>query len=94
VTGLLREQLGFGGVVISDDLGAARQVASWSPGERATQFIAAGGDLVLTVDGPFVAQMVSAVVDRAESDPGFRATVNASALRVLQLKNDRGLLGR
>ncbi len=94
VTGLLRDRLGYGGVVISDDLGAAQQVAAWSPGERATQFIGAGGDLVLTVGGPVVDPMVSAVVDKARSDPAFRAKVNAAALRVLELKHAQGLLTR
>src|SRR5690606_20849394 len=50
VTDVLRGDLGFEGVVISDDLGEAQQVQRWSAGSRAVQLVAAGGDVVLTVD--------------------------------------------
>ena len=32
IRGMIRGDLGFTGVVISDDLGNAKQVAAWSPG--------------------------------------------------------------
>ncbi|MEO6502092.1 MAG: glycoside hydrolase family 3 N-terminal domain-containing protein [Jatrophihabitantaceae bacterium] len=90
---MLRGQLGFRGVVISDDLGAARQVAAWSPGERAVNFLRAGGDMVLTVDPGLIPAMVGAVSARVASDPAFRAEVNAAALLVLKVKQARGLIG-
>lgn len=92
VTRLLRAGLGFSGVVISDDLGAARQVQAWPPGERAVRFIAAGGDVVLTVDPRTVAPMYDAVLARARTDPAFRAKTRAAALRVLTAKARFGLL--
>ena len=58
---LLRRQLGFRGVVISDDLGNAGQVAAWSPGARAVRFLGAGGDLVLTVNPATLPAMYRAV---------------------------------
>ncbi|HEV7204009.1 MAG TPA: glycoside hydrolase family 3 N-terminal domain-containing protein [Jatrophihabitans sp.] len=93
VTGLLRHQLGFGGLVISDDLGNAAQVRGLSVGRRAVQFVAAGGDVVLTVDATQAATMTGALVARAQSDPTFRQQVDAAALLVLQAKQARGLLG-
>ena len=92
VTGLLRRQLGFHGVVISDDLGAAVQVAGYPVGARAVDFIAAGGDLVLTVVPDQAAAMSSALLARAASDPAFAAQVDAAALTVLIAKDQRGLL--
>lgn len=92
VTDLLRNRLGFRGVVISDDVGAAAQVSAYSPGERAVRFVAAGGDVVLTVVAGQAAQLSAALVARATSDLGFRALVDAAALRVLQAKQARGLL--
>lgn len=92
IGGMLRHDLGFGGVVISDDLAAARQVARWSPGSRAVQFLAAGGDMVLVVDPTPVAAMQQAVLARASSDKAFRATVDAAALRVLRAKAAAHLL--
>jgi beta-N-acetylhexosaminidase len=89
---VLRGDLGFDGVVMSDDLANAQQVARWSPGVRAVRFVAAGGDLVLAVDPRTLPAMYAAVLHRAQQDPGFRTLVKASALRVLRLKQARGLL--
>lgn len=93
VTGLLRKQLGFTGVVVTDDVGAADQVASYSVGERAVKTVEAGGDLVLTVVADQARPMTDALADKAKSDPAFRRLVDAAALRVLQAKQARGLLG-
>jgi beta-N-acetylhexosaminidase len=92
VTGMLRGDLHFRGVVISDDVGSAAQVAAFAPGARAVDFIAAGGDMVLTVDSSLIGQMAAAVLARARSDAGFHALVDAAALRVLTAKKARGLL--
>ncbi len=92
VGGLLRGTLGFDGVVITDDLSGAEQVAAWSPGDRAIDAIAAGCDLVLFSKEPDAAPAaVEAVVARASSDPDFAARVDESARRVLALKASLGL---
>jgi beta-N-acetylhexosaminidase len=92
VDGLLRRRLGFDGVVVSDDLGNARQVARYSYGARALRFLRAGGDLVLTVDASTLPAMQRAVLARARTSPAFRDRVEQAALRVLQVKQRRGLL--
>jgi beta-glucosidase-like glycosyl hydrolase len=92
--GMLRGDLGFDGVVVSDDLGNAVQVAAYTPGERATRFVAAGGDLVLTVSTARLPAMYDALLTRARADAGFRARVAQSAGRVLLAKQRLGLLGR
>ena len=51
INGMVRGDLGFDGVVIADDLGAAAEVASVPAGRRAVRFVAAGGDIVITA-GP------------------------------------------
>jgi beta-N-acetylhexosaminidase len=89
---MLRGDLGFRGVVISDDLARARQVAGYSPAGRALRFIGAGGDVVLTVDSAPLPAMYGAVLDRARSSDQFKAKVRAAALRVLRAKQHRGLL--
>jgi beta-N-acetylhexosaminidase len=91
---LLRRQLGFRGVVISDDLGNAGQIAAWSPGARAVRFLGAGGDLVLTVNPATLPAMYRAVQTRAAHSPRFRARVHHAVLRVLELKEQRSLLPR
>jgi len=92
VTGMLRGDLGFQGVVISDDLGRAQQVARWSAGSRATQFIAAGGDVVLTVDPALAPAMAEAIAAKANSSASFRRQVDSAALRVLRAKAATSLL--
>jgi len=92
ITGMLRGNLGFQKVVISDDLGNAKQVAQWPVGSRATQFIAAGGDLVLTVNPALAPAMARAVVAKANSSASFRKQVDSAALRVLRAKASRRLL--
>jgi beta-N-acetylhexosaminidase len=89
---LLRDQMGFGGVVTSDDLGAAQAVASIAPERRALDFLSAGGDLVVSKTLDATVRMVTAVRARAASDAAFRALVDASALRVLRAKQAYGLL--
>jgi beta-N-acetylhexosaminidase len=89
---VLRGDLGFGGVVISDDLGAAAAVASVSPGDRATRFLDAGGDIVLTVRPSDAKPMTGAVLARMRADSAFRARVYTSVRRVLRAKQAGGLL--
>jgi beta-N-acetylhexosaminidase len=93
VNTLLRRELGFHGVVISDDLGNARQVSGWRPGTRALKFLGAGGDLVLTVNPGTLPAMYRAVRARADESTRFRARIHRAVLRVLELKEERGLLG-
>ncbi len=92
ITGLLRTQLGYQGVTITDDVGAAKAVAAIPVAERATRFIAAGGDIVLTAVPAQVPVMAAAVIDRAKAEPAFAAKVEAAATRVLTLKAAYGLL--
>ncbi len=89
---LLREQLGFDGVVISDDIGAAQAVQDVPIDERAVRFLEAGGTLMLTMDANAVGEMIDAVLARAESDPGFSATVDAAVRTALTAKAEAGLL--
>jgi beta-N-acetylhexosaminidase len=92
VDGLLRGDLGFDGVVMTDDLSAAAQVQGWSPAERAVDAVDAGVDLVLASADPSVApEMADALVAEAREDPAFATKVDASARRVLAAK--AGLAG-
>ena len=87
VTDMLRTQMGFSGVVITDDVSAAVQVQDMSAGDRAVRAIRAGCDLVLASADPTVAaDMVKALISTARSDPAFAARVDESATRVLNLK--------
>lgn len=92
VTDLLKGTLGFTGMVLSDDLGNAVAVSGRPPGQRAVDFVAAGGDLVLTVDAADAGPMTAALIARAGRDPAFASRTRDAALRVLRSKQDAGLL--
>ena len=92
LTGLLRTQLGFPGVIITDDVGTAQAVRAVPAGERAVRFLAAGGTLVLTVDATLVPGMIDAVLARSASDPAFATQVDAALHTALLAKAGAGLL--
>ncbi len=89
---LLRDGLGFNGVIVSDDLGQAKAVQAIPAGNRALGFLAAGGDLVTSQSLGPAEQMAAAVLAKASGDAAFRATVDAAAARVLTAKQAAGLL--
>jgi beta-N-acetylhexosaminidase len=88
---LLRDQLGFTGVVVSDDLGATAAVANIAPADRAIDFLIAGGDMIISKTVAPAIAMASAIAARASTDATFRARVDDAALRVMRLKVARGL---
>ena len=83
---LLRERLGWQGVVITDDVGAAKAVSAVPVGERATRFVDAGGDIVLSAPPSTIPTMHDALTDEMADDPAFAAKVEAAATRVVDLK--------
>jgi beta-N-acetylhexosaminidase len=92
INGILRTNLGFNSVVVTDDVGAAAAVADKPPAQRAIDFLRAGGDMVLTVKASDIGPMSTAVSQAMSGDAGFAAQVNASINRVLRLKGTYGLL--
>ena len=88
---LLRGRLGFDGVIMTDDVGAAAALSDTPVGARATTFLAAGGDLVLTVRPQDLAPMVDAITAAAR-EPAFAARAQDAVRRVLALKQRQGIL--
>ena len=89
---LLRNGLGFNGVIVSDDLGQAAAVQAIPAGTRAIDFLTAGGDLITSQSLAPAEQMAAAVLAKASGNAAFRATVDAAAQRVLAAKQAAGLL--
>jgi beta-N-acetylhexosaminidase len=87
---MLRKDLGFSGIVISDDLAAAA-MRTLPPDERALRFIRAGGDLLIIGDPSLATTMADAIKDEASDDPAFAKRVSESAARVVAMKERRGL---
>ncbi|MEG3613906.1 glycoside hydrolase family 3 N-terminal domain-containing protein [Isoptericola haloaureus] len=89
VVAILRDDLGFDGVIITDDVSAAAAVDDRQPADRAVSAVEAGVDLVLaSADPSVVPEMADALVARAQDDPEFAAQVDAAVERVLAVKAD------
>lgn len=89
---LLRDGLGFNGVIVSDDMGEAAAVQAIPVASRAVGFLSAGGDLITSQSLAPAEQMAAAVLAKASGSAAFRATVDAAAQRVLAAKQAAGLL--
>jgi beta-N-acetylhexosaminidase len=92
ITGLLRRDLGFTGLVMSDDVGAAAAVRAVPVGDRAVRFVRAGGDLVLTIRSQDAAPMSAALLAAARTSPAFANRVTDAATHVMRTKDHAGLL--
>ncbi|HEY6786324.1 MAG TPA: glycoside hydrolase family 3 N-terminal domain-containing protein [Trebonia sp.] len=89
---MLRQRMGFKGVIVSDDIGEAAQVQTIPAGRRATDFLNAGGDLITSQVLPPAETMAADVLADANSSPTFRAVVAAAVMKVLAAKQALGLL--
>ena len=89
---LLRGRLGFEGLVVTDDIGAAKAVAGVPVPERATRLLEAGGDVVLTADPSLTGELVDAIQEWASRGEEQARRVRESAGRMLALKERLGLL--
>ena len=87
VTGLLRHQLGYDGVVFSDDMEMKAVSASYEPGEAAALALGAGIDMMLFChDMGKAVQALESLCAEAERDPALRARIEASQRRIDALK--------
>src|SRR6266853_2387179 len=92
MTQMLRNSPGFGGVIISDDLGATAAVAGIPPATRAIDFLAAGGDMIISKTSAPADAMVQAIRARVAVDASFAQRVDDAALRILRAKQAFNLL--
>jgi beta-N-acetylhexosaminidase len=87
VTGSLRHQLGYDGVVFSDDMEMQALADNYRAEEATVQAVRAGVDVLL-----FCHELAKAIqafeflCDEAERDPLVRARVEDSVRRIIELK--------
>jgi beta-N-acetylhexosaminidase len=87
VTGLLREKLGYEGVIVSDDLDMRAITDRMSPGEAAVDAVRAGCDVLLLCHHPDRQQTArEALIKEAERDSELRRQIGESAARVRAMK--------
>jgi beta-N-acetylhexosaminidase len=88
VTGLLRQKLGFGGVIVTDSLEAEAVLARSGVAAAAERSIRAGADLILMTGSASWNDVFPHVLAVARRDEAFRQRIRESAARVLVLKRD------
>jgi len=91
ITDLLRGDLGWQGVVISDAIDSAA-VKDVPVEQRVIRFVEAGGDIVLFTTPGDGATAIDALVAQMGQSPEFSQLVDASLLRVLRAKYEAGLV--
>ena len=88
ITGLLREELGWDSVVVTDslDMGA---LAGYEIGEVCVKYLEAGGDIMLGI--PDLAAALTALETAVTEGRLTEQRIDESALRVLMLKLSHGI---
>jgi beta-N-acetylhexosaminidase len=93
VTGLLRERLGFDGVVVTDSIEAQAVLDRSGVATAADRSLRAGADLILMTGSASWNEVFPRLLTRARRSARFRERVRQSAARVLALKAELGLQG-
>ena len=88
---LLRQRLGFRGVIVTDSIEAKAVTERSGPAVAGVRSVRAGADLVLTTGPGSHLRVLRALLAEARRSPAFRRRVEESAARVLALKHELGL---
>ena len=92
VTGLLRDELGFAGAVLTDDLTMGAVTQSYGLGEAAVLAVEAGCDILLVCHGPdSVPAVRTALLEAAASGRITAERLDESVYRILRLKTEYAL---
>lgn len=90
ITGLLREQLGFNGLIITDAMNMEAITKYFSPGEAAVMTIQAGTDIVLMPND--LSDAVNGVLSAVKNGKLSEARINESVYRILHAKLEQGII--
>jgi beta-N-acetylhexosaminidase len=89
LTSILREEMGFDGLVFTDAMDMSAIARQHSAGEAAVRAIEAGADVILMP--PDVAAAIEGIVEAVHVGRLSEERVNASVMRVLKAKESLGL---
>jgi beta-N-acetylhexosaminidase len=92
VTGILREGLGFDGVILTDDISmAAIRGNGWSSQKADVAALEAGCDMVMTSDRD-IRSVAAAIAAEAAANPSFAARLDDAVCRIALMKARIGLV--
>ena len=86
IEGMLREEFGFRGVVVTDSMEARASLATGTLEKTSERAVRAGADLLLLTGRGSYRPVYEHLLAVARADPVFRSRVQESATRVLALK--------
>lgn len=89
VIAILREDMGFEGIIMTDDLVMDGLQAFATPEEAAVLAVLAGNDVLISSD--FMVQ-IPAVLDAVEDGRISEKLIDAAVLRILKVKSEMGIL--
>jgi beta-N-acetylhexosaminidase len=93
VTGILRDQFGFQGVIVTDSLTMEGITAYYNESQAAALAIEAGDDLIMGAASPSdVANMFNGIEQAMNSGQISEARIDQSVSRILMLKYEMGLI--
>lgn len=90
VTKILREELGFDGLIITDALNMAAISEQYPSGQAAVMAVKAGNDLLLEPEN--LTESVNGIMEAVTEGDISEERINESVLRILQTKYDTGIL--
>jgi len=90
MTGILRTELGFDGIIITDAMNMGAIVEEYGVGESAVMAVEAGVDMVLMPSS--LEEAHAALTDAIKDGTLFAERVDDALWRILSLKYDKGLL--
>jgi beta-N-acetylhexosaminidase len=88
ISTVLKKRVGFGGLVVSDDMEMGGILTQVSMGEAAVRAVLAGTDVIeICKDPALVLRAYEALLAEAERSAAFRRRVETAAQRVIEQKN-------
>ncbi|MBR9989814.1 MAG: hypothetical protein KFH98_08675 [Gemmatimonadetes bacterium] len=91
LTGLLRDELGFNGMVYTDALDMGAIVDGWGAGMSGVLALLAGADVLLQMMPADVPVVIDAVIDAVRRGELTESRIDESVLRILRAKQQLGL---
>lgn len=89
LTGLLREEIGFRGLIVTDAMGMGGITSLYAPEEAALRAVKAGVDMVLLPPKP--REVIKALAEAVQSGEIPESRINTSVRRILEAKARLGL---
>lgn len=91
---ILKNKIGYNGIIISDDIFMNALAKNGYPPEKAViQAIEAGVDVLMLSEKKFLL-VATILMDKAKKNPGFKNKIDQAAKKILLFKYKQGLLGK